>query len=61
MYYEVAHALARNKRVILVRKKGTNLHFDLSHRNCPEYDNTTGLKKLLRKRLEAITNKKSPS
>ena len=61
VYYEVAHALALNKRVILVRKKGTYLHFDLSHRNCPEYENTTGLKKLLRKRLEAITNKKSPS
>ena len=61
VYYEVSHAHALKKRVILVRKKGTKLHFDVAHRNCPEYDNVIGLKKLLRGRLEAITNKKSPS
>ena len=57
VYYEVGHAHARGKRVILYRKKGSKLHFDMVHRNCPEYDNTTGLKRLLRKRLETITNK----
>ena len=36
----------------------TKLHFDVAHRNCPEYDNVIGLKGLLRRRLEAITNKK---
>ena len=60
VYYEIGHAHALNKRVILVRKKGTKLHFDVAHRNCPEYENTTGLKKLLRRRLEAMTNKKNP-
>lgn len=61
VYYEIGHAHARNKRVILVRKKGTKLHFDVAHRNCPEFDNLTGLKTLLRKRLEAITNRKNPT
>ena len=61
VYYEIGHAHACNKRVILVRKKGTKLHFDVAHRNCPEFENATGLKTLLRKRLEAITNKKNPT
>ena len=61
VYYEVAHALARNKRVILVRKKGTKLHFDVAHRSCPEYENATGLKRLLHKLLESITNRKHPT
>ena len=61
VYYEIGHAHAMSKRVILVRKKGTKLHFDVAHRKCPEYENTTNLKKLLRRRLEAITNKKNPA
>ena len=61
VYYEIGHAHARNKRVILFCKKGTALHFDLAHRNCPEYENTTELKKRLRKRLVAITNKRGPT
>ena len=61
VYYEIGHAHARNKRVILVRKKGTKLHFDVAHRNCPEFENATGLKTLLRKRLEAITNRTNPT
>ena len=61
VYYEVGHAHALNKRVILVRMKGTKLHFDVAHRNCPEYENVVGLKELLRQRLEAITNKKTPT
>ena len=48
VYYEIGHAHAMSKRVILVRKKGTKLHFDVAHRKCPEYENTTNLKKLLR-------------
>ena len=61
VYYEIGHAHARNKRVILFRKKGTALHFDVAHRNCPEYENITDLKKRLRKRLEAIINKRGPT
>ena len=61
VYYEIGHAHARNKRVILFRKKDTALHFDVAHRNCPEYENTTELKKRLRNRLEAITNKRGPT
>ena len=61
VYYEIGHAHALSRRVILVRKKGTKLHFDVAHRNCPEYENATGLKRLLRRRLEAVTNKRGPS
>ena len=57
VYYEIGYAHALNKRVILVRKKGTKLHFDVAHRNCPEYENTTALKKLLKERLEVLTNR----
>ena len=60
VYYEVAHAHARNKRVVLFRKQGTRLHFDVAHRNCPEYRNTADLKRLLRRRLETITNRPNP-
>ena len=58
VYYEIGHAHARDKRVILFRKKGSRLHFDVAHRNCPEYENTSDLKRRLRKRLEGITNKR---
>ena len=61
VYYEIGYAHARNKDVILFRKKGTPLHFDVAHRNCPEYENITDLKRRLRKRLEAKTNKSSPT
>lgn len=57
VYYEIGHAHARNKRVILYRKAGTKLHFDVAHRNCPEYENFTDLKEKLRKRMETLTNK----
>ena len=57
VYYEIGHAHARSKRVILYRKTGTKLHFDVAHRNCPEYDNITDLKQQLRKRMETLTNK----
>ena len=61
VYYEIGHAHALNKRVILVRKNGTKVHFDVAHRNCPKYENATSLKRLLRKRLETITNMKNPT
>lgn len=57
VYYEIGHAHARSRRVILYRKAGTKLHFDVAHRNCPEYDNVTDLKEQLRRRMETLTNK----
>jgi hypothetical protein len=57
VYYEVGHAHARGKRVILYRQTGTKVHFDISHRNCPEYQNISDLKQQLRKRMESVTNK----
>jgi hypothetical protein len=57
VYYEVGHAHARGKRVHLFRKTGTKIHFDIEHRFCPEYNNTTQLKELVRKRLVTLTNK----
>ena len=61
VYYEIGNAHARNKRVILYRQMGTKLHFDVAHRNCPEYKNISQLKALLRKRLETVTNKPKKS
>lgn len=54
VYYEVGFAHAVNKKPILFRRSGTRLHFDLSVHNVPEFKNTTELRDLLRKRLEAI-------
>ena len=57
VYYEIGFAHALRKRVILFRKTGTNLHFDLAGYNCPEYENLRDLKEKLTRRLEHLTNK----
>ena len=57
VYYETGYAHALGKRVILFRKAGTDLHFDLAGYNCPEYENLRDLRVKLTRRLINITNK----
>lgn len=52
--YEVGYAHALNVRPILFREAGTELHFNLSLHNVPEYKDLVELKSLLHQRLEAI-------
>lgn len=57
VYYEIGFAHALGKKVILFRKSGTGIHFDLAGYNCPEYENLRDLQEKLTKRLVSVTNK----
>lgn len=58
VYYEVGFAHALSKKVILYRKSGESIHFDLAGYNCPEYKNLSDLEYKLNKRLESMTGRK---
>lgn len=58
VYYEIGYAHSLGRRVIMYRKHGTSIHFDLAAYNCPEYKNMRELNDLLLKRLEQATNRK---
>lgn len=58
VYYEVGYAHALGRRVILYRKEGTRIHFDLAAYNCPEYPSLRGLEELLLRRLETLTGQR---
>jgi len=54
VYYEIGHAHAMRKQPILIRRKGSPLHFDLAVHNVREYRNLTELRAILSKRLSSV-------
>ncbi len=61
VYYEIGYAHALNRKVVMFRSSGAELHFDLAAYNCPQYSNLTDLKNQLMRRLEQVTNRRPTS
>jgi hypothetical protein len=61
VYYEVGFAHALGRRVILFRRRGARVHFDLAAYNCPEYENFKDLAEKLLRRLESVTGRRPSS
>lgn len=51
VYYEVGYAHALGKHPMMMRRKGTHIHFDLSVHNAPEYSDLEDLRAMLARRL----------
>ncbi len=58
VYYEVGYAHAINKRIILFRKKGAKVHFDLFGYKISEYITSKDLRDELTNRLENVLGRK---
>lgn len=57
VYYEIGFSHAIRKKVILYRKAGEIIHFDLAGYNCPEYINLSDLENKLINRLSHMTGR----
>src|SRR5688572_5100834 len=60
VYYEVGYAHGLGKRPILIRRKGTKIHFDLSLHNTPEYEDVAKLHQSMVTRLRERVGPRLP-
>lgn len=58
VYFETGYALALNRNIILARREGAKVHFDLDQRKAIIYDTPLDLREKLIDRFEAILSAK---
>jgi nucleoside 2-deoxyribosyltransferase len=58
VYYELGYAHGRGRRVILIARQGSNIHFDIKDYNIIFYGNMTELEDRLIKRLQSLQKQK---